>query len=137
MNPKTLDDLIRKGLDERTPDLEALACLRIAVKQFGEGRPSAQDTERMGKLEEERDQARAEASKHRAEADRLKLLLGKMLALKEAEQKLEKSKADVEREAREALGQKAAPARPIDPSVSAYVQDWFNQATQHNGGFKW
>jgi len=119
MNEKTLDDLVRKGMDTRTPDLEALACLRIAAKQFSDAKPSAQDSERVKTLEAERDTARAEATKHKAEAERLRLILGKLMALKDAEQKIEKSKTDVEKEAREAIAGKvqAPPARPvkIDP----------------------
>ncbi len=117
MNEKTFDDLVRKGLDERTPDLEALACLRIAAKQFSDAKPSAQDSERVKTLETERDAARAETTKHKAEAERLRLILGKLMALKDAEQKLEKSKTEVEKEAREALGGKAPtpPQKPIDP----------------------
>jgi hypothetical protein len=132
MNDKKLDDLIRKGLDERTPDLEALVSLRIAAKHFSESKAgAAQDAERLSKLEQERDQARAEATKHKAEAERLRLILGKMLALKDAEQKLEKNKADVEREAKETLGQKAAPKAPQHQNPF-YTETWFDNF----GGFR-
>jgi len=117
MNEKTLDDLVRKGMNTRTPDLEALACLRIAAKQFSDAKPSAQDTERAKTLETERDTARAEAAKHKAEADRLRLILGKLMALKDAEQKIDKSRKEVEKEAREAINGNAQvpPPKPINP----------------------
>ena len=59
----------------------------------------------------------SEISGPKGEAERLRLILGKLMALKDAESKIEKSKADIEKEAREALGGKAPtpPQKPIDP----------------------
>jgi hypothetical protein len=128
MNDDKLKALITLGLDERTPDLEALASLRLAARHFDTAPRT--DKGKVGKLEEERDQARAEATKHKAETERLRIILGKMLALKDAEQKLEKNKADVEREAKEALGQKAAPKKPVD-FVTGYADEWFNNYGVH------
>jgi hypothetical protein len=125
MNDDKLKALITLGLDERTPDLEALASLRLAARHFDTAPRT--DKDKVGKLEEERDQARAEATKHKAETERLRIILGKMLALKDAEQKLEKNKADVEQEAKLALGQQVS--KPQPPS---YGPDWFNGF----GGFR-
>lgn len=125
INDKTLADRIRKGLDERTHELEALACLRIAGKQF-DGASRAPDADRLGKLKEERDAARAEAKEAKAETDRVKVILGKLLALKEAEEKLERNRADVVREARAIVHPpKAQPARPV--SVQDYVTGYANR----------
>jgi hypothetical protein len=126
MNEKTLNDLIRKGMDERTPELEALACLRIAAKQFSDAKPSAQDTERLGVLEAERDTARAEAAKHKAEAERLRLILGKMMALRDAEQKIDKSRKEVEKEARDAINGKVQvpPAHPVADVPYSPFSNW-------------
>lgn len=110
MNDKKLDDLVRKGLDERTPDAEALACLRIAAKHFSDAKPSTPNPDQLGQLEAERDKAKADA-------DKLRLIIQKMLALDEAETKLDKAKADLTREAKAAVGRQE-PAKPFR------VEDW-------------
>lgn len=135
MNDKKLDDLIRKGLHDSTPDPEALACLRAAAKHFQERKPSSDELERVSKLEEERDAARAESAKHKAECDKLKLLLGKVLALQDAEQKLEKAKTDVQREAREALGQQK-PAKPVDRTAYEWMRDAWSMPN-YGPGSRW
>lgn len=134
MNEKTLDDLVRKGLDERTPDLEALACLRIAAKQFSDAKPSASaiDPAKHAKLQEERDNVVRDLQAAKSDVERLRLILGKIMALRDAEQKIEKSKAEVEKEARDAINGKmqVPPARPVkmDP-FSTWEADMF-------GGYK-
>ena len=134
MNKKTIDDLVRKGLDERTPDLEALACLRIAAKQFSDTKPSVQaiDPANHAKLQKERDNAVRDLQVAKSDVERLRLILGKIMALRDAEQKIEKSKAEVEKEAREAIAGKvqSPPVRPvkIDP-FSTWEADMF-------GGYK-
>jgi hypothetical protein len=125
MNAEKLQGLFRLAQDERTPIDEARNAALAYVRNGGTITPNAKDAERIGKLEEERDAARAESAKHKAEAERLRLIIGKMLALKDAEQKLEKAKADVEREAKDALAP-ARPAKPINPQdfISGYASDW-------------
>lgn len=128
MNEKTLEDLIRKGMDTRTPELEALACLRIAAKQFSDAKPQAPtiDATAHAKLQEERDNAVRDLQVVKSEAERLRLILGKIMALKDAEQKIEKSKTEIEKEAREAINGKvhAPPARPVKIDPSSPFLNW-------------
>lgn len=116
MNEKTLDDLIRKGLDERTPDLEALACLRIAAKQFSDAKPQAPaiDAAAHAKLQEERDNAVRDLQVAKSEAERFRRALTALTAIRKTERKLEADRANVEREVEAMLEPSAAPpARPV------------------------
>jgi len=134
MNEKTLDDLIRKGMDQRTPDLEALTCLRIAAKQFGDAKPVAPtiDPVKHAKLKEEHNNAVRDLQKSNSEVERLRLILGKMMALKDAEQKIDKSRKEVEKEARDAIGGKVQvpPARPIN------IDPFSNWDAEMFGGYR-
>jgi hypothetical protein len=120
MNEKTLDDLIRKGMDERTPDLETLASLRIAAKH-GALKVSIAEDPRLCALEAERDAAKKDAEKHKAHAEQLRLVLAKLIALDEAQANIDKDRKTVEQEAKAILSKPKEPAKPVNPI------DWANQ----------
>lgn len=114
VSPDKLEALRRLALDERTPIEEAMSAALTFVRKGG--RVETDDKAlQLAVLEEQRDAARAEASKHKAEAERLRLLLGKMLALADAEKKLEKNRAEVEAEVRRAVGQEVQ--KPPSPTT--------------------
>jgi hypothetical protein len=126
MNDAKLEGLRRLAADERTP-IEEARNAALAFVRGGGGAVSQDKAElerlaaQVKQLDDLRNKDRAETAKHKAEVERLRIILGKMLALKDAEAKLEKNKTDVAREAKEALGQAAPKPRPSHSSPSIHL----------------
>jgi hypothetical protein len=135
MNPDKLEALRKLAIDERTPVEEARNAALVFVRNGGRTEmPKSDDqTLQLAVLEEQRDHAKAEAKKEKAEADRLRLLLGKMLALADAATKLEKNRAEVEAEVRRAVGQEPEKSRPTAAPYWAetnFVEEFMRQQTR-------
>jgi hypothetical protein len=138
MSPEKLEALRKLALDERTPVEEARTAALTFVRKGGRAEPDEKTRQQRAELEEERDQAKADAQKQKTEADRLRLLLGKMLALIDAETKLGKNRAEVEEEVRRAVGQEP-PRPPVasnpPPRRPPYVPYGWNDPYYSRGGF--